>query len=282
VSTVCSRHLFSDASGKWASRDSGQAAVESALVLPLLTFVVLGTLQLFLMMQGRILAQYAVARATRAGSMAYGDCTRMTHAAIAALMPSIVSFASPAYPGASNGAKLANAFRARMTNAYSPTEDLSHFAPGSAAPTDIVWLAREAPTLAQVNAVAGGTGEDDSFDQFTNGGLPQDRLMRLEVRMIYWFPLRIPFANWVMARMFVAQWGLQAYVAQNPLMLTQTAHWTGDAPPPQAQIASALQARVNAGEYVVPIDVNYTMRMMTPVKVAAFPNQNCPPTPAGI
>jgi hypothetical protein len=234
------------------------------------------------MMQGRILAQYAVARATRAGSMAYGDCTRMTHAAIAALMPSIVSFASPSYPGGSNGAKLANAFRARSTNTYSPSEDGSHFASGAASATDIVWLAREAPTLAQVNAVAAGTGEDDDFDQFTRGGVPQDRLMRLEVRMIYWFPLRIPFANWVMTRMFVAQWGLEAYGAQNPLMLTQTAQWSGDAPPPQAQIASALRARVNAGEYVAPIDVNYTMRMMTPVKLAAFPDQNCPPTPAGL
>jgi hypothetical protein len=256
--------------------------VESALVLPLLVFLVLGTLQLFLMLQGRILAQYAVARATRAGSMGYGDCDKMTHAAIAALLPSIVSYASTGYPGGTNGAKLANAFKARMLNTYSVAEDGGHFAAGAAAANTIVWLAREAPTVAQVAAVAGGTGEDDDFDQFTEGGPPQDRLMRLEVRMIYWFPLRIPFANWVMARMFQAQWGLGNYSAGNPLLETQQANWTASGSTLQGQIASELQTRVNAGEYIVPIDVSYTMRMMTPAKMAAFAFQNCPPTPAGI
>jgi Flp pilus assembly protein TadG len=37
-------------------RDSGQAAVESAITLPLVIFMVLGSLQLFAVMQSRILA----------------------------------------------------------------------------------------------------------------------------------------------------------------------------------------------------------------------------------
>ena len=40
-------------------RQSGQAMVEAALSLPLVVFLVLGTLQLFLMLQARVLAQYA-------------------------------------------------------------------------------------------------------------------------------------------------------------------------------------------------------------------------------
>src|SRR5262245_55612612 len=90
--------------------DSGQAAVESALVLPLSLFVVLGFLQLFLVLQARILAQVAVSRAVRAGSVNHGDCEAMTHTAIAALLPSIT--ATP------NAVKLADAFYAHRFNRY--------------------------------------------------------------------------------------------------------------------------------------------------------------------
>ncbi|HLM44600.1 MAG TPA: TadE family protein, partial [Myxococcaceae bacterium] len=64
--------------------ERGQAAVESALTLPLTVFLMLGTLQLFLMLQGRIMAEYAAFRAVRAGSVRHGDCQAMTHAAILA------------------------------------------------------------------------------------------------------------------------------------------------------------------------------------------------------
>ena len=39
--------------------ESGQAAVESALTLPLAIFLALGLIQLFMMFQGRAMAQYA-------------------------------------------------------------------------------------------------------------------------------------------------------------------------------------------------------------------------------
>jgi Flp pilus assembly protein TadG len=44
-------------------RDSGQSAVETALVLPLVTFMILGTLQLFMLLQAKLMAQYAVYQA---------------------------------------------------------------------------------------------------------------------------------------------------------------------------------------------------------------------------
>ena len=50
-------------------RESGQAAVETALTMPLLIFLVLGTTQLFRLLQARILAQVAAYRAVRAGSL---------------------------------------------------------------------------------------------------------------------------------------------------------------------------------------------------------------------
>ena len=51
--------------GRESGRESGQAAVESALVMPLAVFLILGTLQLFMLLQGRIMAEYAAWRAVR-------------------------------------------------------------------------------------------------------------------------------------------------------------------------------------------------------------------------
>jgi hypothetical protein len=257
-----------------APGDAGQAAAEAALTLPLMVFVVLGTLQLFLMLQARILTQYAAFRATRAGSMNYGDCTRMTHAALASLMPAITSFTGN--PGiGSAGAKLAAAFATRSTDQYSAIEDRWHVANGAGPPGDIVWIARTNPTVAQV-AAYGDQFRD--FDQPTNDIDAQ----RLETRVVFWYPMKVPFANWVISRMALAQYGLMAFSAANPLMPVFEADWQASGWAPDAPIASALLTRVGAGEYVFPISANYTMRMMTPVKKSKWVSQNCPPAPAAL
>src|SRR5436190_1258062 len=50
----------------------GQATVEAALTVPLALFLVLGGLQVLLSMQARLMAQYAVARATKVGAANFG------------------------------------------------------------------------------------------------------------------------------------------------------------------------------------------------------------------
>jgi hypothetical protein len=245
--------------------------VEAALTLPLVVFLVLGTVQLFLMLQARVLAHYAVFRATRAGAVGYGDCERMTHSAILALLPSFHSFLGDSTPativqhGGSTGApaKLAAAFAARRDNRYAPGMDGGH--DGS-----IVWIYRH----------------------IEGGGLPNDRqdrgfdapghLRQLELRMIYWYPLKIPFANWVMSRMFMAQLGIEAYTASNPLMQAErNANWNrGEFTDPfelSAAIGEEMRQRVMREQYVFPIETTFTMRMMTPIKTRYFPNPHCPP-----
>jgi len=48
-----------------ACTESGQATVEAALTLPLTVFLVLGTVQMFLLLQARLLTEYAAFRAVR-------------------------------------------------------------------------------------------------------------------------------------------------------------------------------------------------------------------------
>ncbi len=255
-------------SPKGASQ-SGQAAVEAALTLPLVVFLVLGTLQLFLMLQARSLAHYAVFRATRAGAVGHGDCERMTHSAILALLPSFHSFlgnsggAVVEHGGGGNApAKLAAAFGARRNNRFSPGMDSGHS--GS-----IVWLYRH---------IEGGGVPDPEDRDFDEPG----HLRQLEVRMIYWFPLKIPFANWVMSRMFLAQLGIEDYTYSNPLLMAErNADWNRgeftDSFQLSGTIANEMLTRVQRAQYVFPIETTFTMRMMTPIKSRYFATPHCPP-----
>jgi hypothetical protein len=262
----------------------GQAAVEAALTLPLLVFLILGTMQLFLMLQGRILAQYAAFRTVRVGSTHSGDCTAMTDAAILALIPNFAPFLSN-YPGNPYGSgtpaqKLAQAYLRHKNNQYDGTIDWptgSLTGPAGA----IVWILRELPDPGTVP-----DPEDSGFDQ-PSDLLTLQVLRNLQIELVYWFPLRIPFANWVMTRMFLAQYGLLSYTAENPLMHTQQANWVGTMAPPDAHAALYLievLTRYNNGEYVFPIRAAATLRMMTPAKFKYFtlggvPTHNCPPAP---
>src|SRR5205823_5948803 len=128
------------------------------LTLPLTIFLILGTLQLFMMLQARIIAQYAVYKAVRAGSVNSGECEPMQQAAIAVLLPTVTDTHSlEAY---------AAAYGARRFNLYSPPRDGGHDG-------QIVELVRERPFAVPAK-------EDFDFDQ----PRPSAQLDRLEVRMI--------------------------------------------------------------------------------------------------
>ena len=71
-----------------ARRDErGQAVVESALVIPLMTFLILGIVQLSVIQHARIMTEYAAFNAARAGIVWNADRFIMENAAIISLMP---------------------------------------------------------------------------------------------------------------------------------------------------------------------------------------------------
>jgi hypothetical protein len=242
---------------------SGQASVEAAITLPLSVFLILGTLQMFLMLQARILTEYAAFHAARTGSVKQGNCEAMTHAAIATLLPAFARTDSPAALGA--------AFRAHRDDRYQPALDMGYNG-------DIVWVARARPTLAEISAT-----EEEDFDDPARYQ-DSDDVMRLEARIVFWYPMRIPFANWVLSQMFLAHMGLQTYTDANPLMPVHRANWRQGANvfPLETFIRSELQQRVGRSEYVFPLQATYVMRMMTPPRASYFGTQNCPPTPEGL
>src|SRR5947209_15759583 len=66
--------------------EDGQAAVEAAIVLPAMVFLLLLALQLTQLQQARILAEYAASAAARAGIVMNGDQTKMKQAATLAVL----------------------------------------------------------------------------------------------------------------------------------------------------------------------------------------------------
>lgn len=239
-------------------REGGQAAVEAALTLPMTLFMVLGALQLFLLLQGRILAQYAVGRATRMGSLHHAKCLPMVQSAIAVLLPAIdPSFAVAGRPGRA----YAREVKARSTNnQYQPGKDGGRTGP-------VVWIDRVRPLAATIDPAT----EEDEWN------LPEGPDRTLEVRMTFWFPLKIPFANWAFARLSMAHWGVEEYRQASPyILVAKDARWvqspTGAAP--LSTVTNEMRSRFHASppQYVFPIQASAAMRMMSP---ARFSVQNC-------
>ncbi len=238
--------------------DSGQALVEAALTLPLMLFCVLGALQLFLLLQARLMAEYAVYRAVRAGSLNHGDCRAMTHAAVLSVLPAIDRTDGPD--------TLARAFELRRGNRYDAGRDRHD--------GQIIELWREQPKAPTV-----ASPEDLAFDQPSSGAV--DHLVRIEARMVFWARLKVPFVDWVMTRAFLAYWGLKPYDRVNPLMPVETAAWQAQSRPPRwpgGDLGDQMLRWSDQGRYLFPIQTNFGMRMMTPAKKQYWPGamQGCP------
>ena len=254
-------------------REDGQAGVEAALTLPLLVFLTLGTLQLFLLLQARFLAEYGVFRATRAGSLNHGDCRAMTHAAVLSVLPTVAATDSPA--------KLEKAFKDHSNNRYRNLRHIPGNSPAGRHEGQIVELWRDVyfgPTREVfLSPDALWDPEDEKFDQ-------PDRLVRLETRMILWVRLRIPFADWVMGRMFLAHYRLTSYDLVNPLSPVESnAGWPDSAalrfkgePWPGGPLDASMLAFASQGHYLFPVRVTWSMRMMTPLKKKHFAAWGCP------
>jgi hypothetical protein len=234
--------------------ERGQAAVETAITMPLALFVILGTLQLFLMLNGRIMAEYAVFRGTRAGSVNVGDCRSITDAAVVALLPTITRTDGPG--------RLVRAFQERRGNRYSQGEDGRRGA--------IVWIQR------QLDRDLRRDHKDSFDDRFTT-----DSRVELLVDMVFWFPMKIPFANWVIARSYLAAVGILPYMALNPLSpAQQRARWERQgASPASNRVLGEMRSRVVRGQYDFPIRTSYRLRMMTP---AVEIGQACTNSPGSI
>lgn len=199
-------------------RESGQAAVESAIVLPVIVVLTLGILQLAMLQQARLMTDYAAFQAARAGVVWSGSNERMSDAAFLALLPTMGN--------TSRIERLAETYtRARVTDAafsLLPWSGLNEvngqsmrglvridtLNPANYSGLSALWNLRGKADWEEIDFDAADTyGEGlpelgARFQKFDDPALPAPdqallrRLNVLTIRVRYWYELRIPFANW--------------------------------------------------------------------------------------
>jgi hypothetical protein len=113
------------------------------------------------------------------------------------------------------------------------------------------------------------------FDKQLDSG--SEDVPRIRVRLAYFFQYRIPFANWVMVRFWLAQQGLltnwgQSDGSDSTLMVVKArsagsdklaSHVAGDVKAATDEMVNRIQVNMVSGMYTLPIVTTWSMRMFS-------------------
>jgi hypothetical protein len=218
--------------------------VETALILPLQLFTLLGALQMSMAYQARLVNDYAAYKAARAASMYRLDCAHMRDAALMALVPTI-----------SRVGKATGAGNARVANRYVQA-------------AQVVMAANNRPPNNPEGASTPLVHLDwrltDARPEFDEQLDPGDVPMKVHLRLAYFYEYRIPFANWVLTRFWLqTQTGIQLYNGIDPLMPAaknrdEPVQMTVD-----AELVGIARNAITSKYFTVPIVSTFSLRMMS-------------------
>jgi hypothetical protein len=191
------------------SDQSGQAAVESAIILPLMVFMLLGIVQLTMMHQARLMVDYAAYNACRAGIVWNMDKHRMISAAVITLMPTFAATdtlmgASDPELGSRPGIIATWAKMKILTGGSALVSDLFK---GLGVNGNVDFIHVE---ILNPKEDMFGSNPEIHFDDFLAGNehLQRNKKLReatrLTIRLRYLYWMRIPFANWIIHMAWLA------------------------------------------------------------------------------
>lgn len=193
-----SRHLK-----RLLKNESAQALVETVIVLPVVIFFILGTIQLTLMHQARLMLEYAAFNAARTGSVWNANPARMRMAALLSMIASrpgwphltsigqiddygemVTSAAQLILMGqVQGGVENGIATVMEMLGDENPNVDLGAYS--------LIKVAILSPTQADA-----GDAEEIDFDS-VGKTFDERKKSQLSIRVTYFYKLFIPFANWI-------------------------------------------------------------------------------------
>lgn len=267
-----------------ARRARGQVVVETAIIMPVFVFLILGLLQLGLMHHARVMTKYASYKAVRAGSVNRGEVEAMRKAALAVLLPVLgrdSSVGAPhrtdsagAYNAAWNNMKnntqsgvpfvevvVCNPQRSQVSqnaNFDDPRDALGQGKGGSepAAPDDTDPNGGGGGGLPGLPAIPGvGAGgatsgpQDFSWQQFN--------ATKMQIQVTAFYRMYIPFANWMVFRLAVGE------ETGSPKKMRWLG-WKKDPNNPEAKtLKDRLLGLANSRKYIMPIRASYAMRMQS-------------------
>lgn len=234
-------------------RESGQAAVESALILPVFVFLILGILQLFLMHQARLVTKYAAYKAVRAGAMNNAKIATMEKAALAVLLPLVGE--------RSGGAGAEKVVPVDGAGAF--VEKWSKFQVNSMSEGGLKHVAVTicGPTQKELGGKNSGelSFDDPAIAAATQGSdWKKAENTKLRIQLTFNYRMPIPFANWMIHQIINNQ--------QTPSVLMLGKKATSFTPQSaQYKLAASM------GAYVLPIRATYTMRMQSNIYLSKAP-----------
>jgi len=247
---------------------SGQVEVETAVVMPAVVFILLGLMQMGMLHQARLFAEYAAYRAVRAGVVKNANIEEMETAGLAAALP-VLSRNSEMFGG--DGMEV-------LDKTHTPEkwkdkwykQGFGSFLGGIGVKNRMTDTGMK---YVQVDIchplkgdVSGHTYSYDGdqivpFDDPAVAGVGDKTKLVIELTMNYRLP--IPFADWVMWHMVNGRDIIQELrVGENKLI-------------PEWRSSGALyEAAAYQGIYILPIRAQYAMKMHSDFKVDTLPDEN--------
>lgn len=242
--------------------------METAIVMPLFVFIILGLLQLGLMHQAKLMAKYAAFKAVRAGSINRGNKDAMTNAALSVLLPMISRDDTVGgVRNVSNPSKFGNAFNDVVKSGNNKQ--------GSGKPIVDVTVCH--PKRSDVD------DKKDFDDPRTNplGGNNDWRPFektKLAVQVTFYYRMFIPFANAFVWYAAYGQESAKQIDAMKYALRTKTKKEASEKRNVRdggAWTISTLKTEADSGKYIMPIRASYAMRMMSNFAPGAnLPNKN--------
>lgn len=255
-------------------RARGQVVVETAIIMPVFVFLILGLLQLGLMHHARVMTKYAAYKAVRAGSVNRGEKDAMTKAALAVLVP-VIGRDSAA--GAPNKTDSVGAYNTGWNNLKGNDQGGVPF----------VEVAICNPKRSQIQQNANFDDPRESMAQNQGAAEPPDpndpdpgggglgiptpgvggsapqmgwqgfNASKLQIQITLFYRMYIPFANWMVWRLAVGE------ETGSP----KKQRWLGWKKDPNNPNADTLKNRLmglaNQKKYIMPIRASYSMRMQS-------------------
>ncbi|GMU60149.1 MAG: hypothetical protein AMXMBFR34_19120 [Myxococcaceae bacterium] len=216
--------------------------METAIVMPLFVFLILGMLQLGLMHQARVLTKYAAYKAVRVGSIHNAKKAAMEKAALAVLLPMSGRRAGQSFFKASPGDFASSWAKAKsMDQANSDSSKL----------LDLTICNPTGSYTDDFDNPAGALGRDADDWQQANRG-------RLSIQLTFYYQLVIPFVNGVL-------WHIVAGTEKTELMRTlrlspKTPKWMASG---SGRTVHSFSGPANANIYILPIRASWSMRMQS-------------------
>lgn len=252
-------------------RESGQVAVEAALIMPLMVFMVLCIIQLGMLHHARLMTEYAAYRAVRAGIVNSGSCNIMQDSALISLLPTLGSVGP--VPGRSD--TLGRALVLHRTFKELNLNENKYL--GSELP--VIRLQVLNPKKSQIPTLFNTYGVYSShnnqthraeidFDDQRDARVIEANL--LTVRITYFYEMRVPVVNkfmhaWYLGLEFIGDLRGPQFDNKEVLGMSETTYLRlrGAAKGGDYARMALLASRTPVPMFVVPMVATYSMRMQS-------------------